>query len=136
MGFKSCLGQFLVRGHLQDEIRDLKDVVANVEREIAATKSTETQDYRANSQDIREIFSAIDEIDQQLGKIKPARGQPSHSLHKHLDAISMLLGGASSQVYSITNSNPPSHSRKGNPYDNAFAESFIKTLKYEEVYLE
>ncbi len=25
--------------------------------------------------------------------------------------------------------------RKGNPYDNAFAESFIKTLKYEEVYL-
>ena len=26
-------------------------------------------------------------------------------------------------------------SRGGNPYDNAFAESFIKTLKYEEVYL-
>ena len=26
-------------------------------------------------------------------------------------------------------------SRKGNPYDNAFAESFIKTLKVEEVYL-
>jgi len=25
--------------------------------------------------------------------------------------------------------------RKGNPYDNAFAESFIKTLKCEEVYL-
>ncbi|RZB31379.1 MAG: hypothetical protein AEth_00709 [Candidatus Argoarchaeum ethanivorans] len=25
--------------------------------------------------------------------------------------------------------------RKGNLYDNAFAESFIKTLKYEEVYL-
>ena len=24
-------------------------------------------------------------------------------------------------------------SRKGNPYDNAFAESFMKTLKYEEV---
>ena len=23
----------------------------------------------------------------------------------------------------------------GNPYDNAFAESFIKTLEYEEVYL-
>jgi transposase InsO family protein len=29
-----------------------------------------------------------------------------------------------------------SMSRKGNPYDNAFAESFIKTLKYEEVYLK
>ncbi|MCG2721876.1 MAG: IS3 family transposase [Thermodesulfovibrionales bacterium] len=28
-----------------------------------------------------------------------------------------------------------SMSRKGNPYDNAWAESFIKTLKSEEVYL-
>ena len=28
-----------------------------------------------------------------------------------------------------------SNSRKGNPYDNAFAESFFKTLKCEEVYL-
>jgi transposase InsO family protein len=27
-----------------------------------------------------------------------------------------------------------SMSRKGNPYDNAKAESFMKTLKYEEVY--
>jgi putative transposase len=27
-----------------------------------------------------------------------------------------------------------SMSRRGNPYDNAMAESFIKTLKYEEVY--
>jgi transposase InsO family protein len=26
-------------------------------------------------------------------------------------------------------------SRRGNAYDNAQAESFIKTLKYEEVYL-
>ena len=24
---------------------------------------------------------------------------------------------------------------RGNPYDNAFVESFIRTLKYEEVYL-
>jgi len=29
-----------------------------------------------------------------------------------------------------------SMSRKGNPYDNAFAESFMKTLKGEEVYLK
>jgi len=29
-----------------------------------------------------------------------------------------------------------SMSRKGNPYDNAFAESFIKTLKFEEVYMK
>jgi putative transposase len=28
-----------------------------------------------------------------------------------------------------------SNSRKGNPYDNAYAESFFKNLKYEEVYL-
>jgi putative transposase len=27
-----------------------------------------------------------------------------------------------------------SMSRKGNPYDNAGCESFMKTLKYEEVY--
>jgi putative transposase len=27
-----------------------------------------------------------------------------------------------------------SMSRKGNPFDNAACESFIKTLKYEEVY--
>ena len=29
-----------------------------------------------------------------------------------------------------------SMSRTGNPYDNAFAESFFKTLKYEEVHLQ
>jgi transposase InsO family protein len=29
-----------------------------------------------------------------------------------------------------------SMSRKGNPYDNALAESFMKTLKYEQVYRE
>lgn len=29
-----------------------------------------------------------------------------------------------------------SMSRTGNPYDNAYAESFIKTVKYEEVYLK
>jgi transposase InsO family protein len=28
-----------------------------------------------------------------------------------------------------------SNSRKGNPYDNAYVESFFKTLKTEEVYL-
>lgn len=29
-----------------------------------------------------------------------------------------------------------SMSRRGNPYDNAFAESFNKTVKYEEVYMK
>jgi hypothetical protein len=33
-------------------------------------KTTETQDYKANSHDIREIFAAIDEIDQRQ-RIKP-----------------------------------------------------------------
>jgi len=27
-------------------------------------------------------------------------------------------------------------SRRGNPFDNALCESFLKTLKYEEVYRE
>ena len=27
-------------------------------------------------------------------------------------------------------------SAKGNPYDNAYAESFNKTVKYEEVYMD
>jgi putative transposase len=30
----------------------------------------------------------------------------------------------------------PSMSRRGNPYDNAYVESFMKTLKVEEVYLQ
>jgi putative transposase len=30
----------------------------------------------------------------------------------------------------------PSMSRRGNPYDNAYAESFMKTLKYEEVHMQ
>lgn len=29
-----------------------------------------------------------------------------------------------------------SMSRRGNPYDNAKAESFMKTLKYEEIYVK
>lgn len=29
-----------------------------------------------------------------------------------------------------------SMSRRGNPYDNAYAESFNKTIKYEEVYMD
>lgn len=41
------------------------------------------------------------------------------------DYVELLLG----------NKLRPSMSRKGNPYDNAALESFMKTLKYEEVYL-
>jgi transposase InsO family protein len=45
---------------------------------------------------------------------------------------------ASNDYIDLLNENniQPSMSRKGNPYDNAFAESFIKTLKYNEVYLK
>lgn len=44
---------------------------------------------------------------------------------------------AQDYVSRLTENNiQPSMSRRGNPYDNAFAESFIKTLKYEEVYLK
>jgi hypothetical protein len=55
---------------LQDEVLQLKVTVAHQGEEIAALKTTETQDYKANSQDIREIFAAIDEIDQRQ-RIKP-----------------------------------------------------------------
>jgi putative transposase len=43
-----------------------------------------------------------------------------------------------SRIYTellLANSIRISMSRRGNPYDNAQAESFMKTLKYEEVYL-
>ena len=38
-------------------------------------------------------------------------------------------------AYADSCTNAISMSRKANPYDNAMAESFMKTLKYEEVYL-
>ena len=41
----------------------------------------------------------------------------------------------STQTCSKTTAFSISISRKGNPYDNAKAESFMKTLKYEQVYL-
>jgi putative transposase len=52
------------------------------------------------------------------------------SISKRIDA--KLVVGA--QVLE-DNGFKPSMSRKGNPYDNAALETFIKTLKYEEVYL-
>ena len=38
-------------------------------------------------------------------------------------------------TYSVNTGVQISMSAKGNPYDNAFIESFYKTLKYEEVHL-
>jgi len=46
-----------------------------------------------------------------------------HASYAYVDE----LRGAAMQI---------SMARKGNPYDNAAAESFMKTLKYEEVYLQ
>jgi len=45
-----------------------------------------------------------------------------YASHKYVDAL-------------VQRGMQVSMSRKGNPYDNAFAESFMKTLKAEEVYL-
>jgi len=59
---------------------------------------------------------------------KPAPGLVHHSdrgvqyaCHAYIDLL---------KLHSIS----ISMSRRGNPYDNAQAESFLKTLKYEEVY--
>jgi putative transposase len=62
-----------------------------------------------------------------------ARRRPAPGLVHHSDRGVQYACGAYTQLlaeYRIRGS----MSRTGNPYDNAFAESFIKTLKYEEVY--
>jgi transposase InsO family protein len=63
-----------------------------------------------------------------LARRQPAPGLVHHSdrgvQYASRDYTSLLLGHGI-QV---------SMSRRGNPYDNAVAESFMKTLKYEEVY--
>jgi putative transposase len=63
-----------------------------------------------------------------LSERQPAPGLVHHSdrgVQYACDDYTNLL-----QQYGIT----ISMSRKGNPYDNAACESFMKTLKYEEVY--
>lgn len=64
-----------------------------------------------------------------LEERKPAAGCIHHSdrgvQYASHDYVNLLL----------ENKMAVSMSRKGNPYDNAFAESFMKTLKYEEVLL-
>ena len=64
-----------------------------------------------------------------LEERKPAAGCVHHSdrgvQYASHDYVNLLL----------ENKMVVSMSRKGNPYDNAFAESFMKTLKYEEVLL-
>ena len=63
-----------------------------------------------------------------LGQREPALGLVHHSdrgVQYACGAYTDLLHQHGIQI---------SMSRKGNPYDNAQAESFMKTLKYEEVY--
>ena len=63
-----------------------------------------------------------------LGQRRPAPGLVHHSdrgVQYACGAYTDLLQQHGIQI---------SMSRKGNPYDNAPAESFMKTLKYEEVY--
>ncbi len=62
-----------------------------------------------------------------------AERQPPPGLVHHSDrGIQYVSGQYTSllEIYGIL----PSMSRPGNPYDNAFCESFIKTLKREQIY--
>jgi len=62
------------------------------------------------------------------------QGEDLYGLIHHSDRGSQFTSFAYTQClrdHAIQISN----SRKGNPYDNAYVESFFKTLKYEEVYL-
>ncbi len=65
---------------------------------------------------------ALEERRPQAGCIHHSDRGVQYASHEYVDE----LRGAGMQI---------SMARKGNPYDNATAESFMKTLKYEEVYL-
>ncbi len=73
---------------------------------------------------------ALDALDMALANRKPA---PNTLVH-HSDRGSQY---ASAEYIQRLNEHgiAVSMSRKGTPQDNAFAESFMKTLKYEEVYM-
>jgi transposase InsO family protein len=71
---------------------------------------------------------ALQALRMALAARRPASGLVHHSdrgvQYACSDYVALLAG------HGIAGS----MSRKGNPYDNAYAESFMKTLKYEEVY--
>ena len=62
-----------------------------------------------------------------------AQRQPAPGLVHHSDRGIQYACGAYTELLQ-QHGIRSSMSRTGNPYDNAMAESFIKTLKYEEVY--
>jgi putative transposase len=72
---------------------------------------------------------ALGALEMALAQRQTAPGLVHHSdrgVQYASEAYTTRLAGAGIAI---------SMSRRGNPYDNAYAESFLKTLKYEEVYL-
>ena len=59
--------------------------------------------------------------------------RPWPGLVHHSDRGVQYACGAYRELLLLQHGIRGSMSRKGNPYDNAFAESFMKTLKHEEV---
>ena len=61
--------------------------------------------------------------------------RPLHLLDKYESVRGSQYGSAAYRAVLAEWGLRGSMSRRGSPYDNARAESFIKTVKYEEVYL-
>jgi putative transposase len=86
----------------------------------------------------REVGWALDrtlEVSLTLEALRMAlrRRRPAPGLVHHSDQGVQYAAGDYVDLLAA-NGIAISMSRRGNPYDNALAESFIKTLKYEEVY--
>jgi len=75
-----------------------------------------------------EATLTLEALDMALGKRRPAPGLVHHSDR----GVQYASGDYTDRLRA--NGVVISMSRKGNPYDNARCESFMKTLKYEEVY--
>jgi len=75
-----------------------------------------------------EATLTLEALDMALRKRRPAPGLVHHSDR----GMQYALGDYTDRLKA--NGVVISMSRKGNPYDNARCESFMKTLKYEEVY--
>ena len=67
-------------------------------------------------------------------KMAIARRRPPRGVIHHTDRGVQYLCDDYKKLL-INNGFHMSCSRKGNPYDNAWSESFMKTLKYDEIYM-